>query len=98
MSDIKEDWQDISDRKRAERQSRLPVQWIIPDHELPTTDVLDVTKLCQEKGWLSAEELDITSQTVVQLSKALSTSKLTALAVVSAFAHRATIAHQLLNP
>jgi amidase len=89
-------WNAVVARKRAARQAALPAKWLIPEDDLPSDQHLDVTSLCAERrGWLSIEEVDITSKTVVELCKAIRTRRLTSLAVVSAFAHQATIAQQL---
>lgn len=97
MSDIKKDWKAVVVRKRAQRDALLPSQWLIPEHELPSGQVYDVTNICSDKGWLSPEELDITNKTVVDLAEIIKSGQVSALRVVSAFAHRATIAQQLLN-
>ena len=97
MSDIKKDWKAVVVRKRAQKDALLPSQWLISEHELPSEQVYDVTNICSEKGWLSPEKLDVTGKTVTELAKTIEAGKVSALAVVSAFAHRATIAQQLLN-
>jgi amidase len=97
MSEHDKDWKAVVNRKRAQRQALLPPQWLLPQHELPGQEVYDVTDICVEKGWLPAEELDITGKTVTELAKVIKDGKVSALTVVKAFAHRATIAQQLLN-
>jgi amidase len=90
------DWNAVVARKRAARQAALPAKWLIPEDDLPSDKHLDVTALCAERrSWLSIEEVDITSKTVAELCKAIRTRRLTSLAIVSAFAHQATIAQQL---
>lgn len=98
MEQTKENWKAVVAQKRAARQALLPSKWLIPDHELPTEEVLDVTNLCAEKEWLSPKELNITLKTVTALSALIAEGRVSALEVVSAYAHRATIAQQLLNP
>lgn len=98
MAENKKDWQQIVSEKRAKRQSRLPPKWLVPDDELPAEGTLDVTSLCKDKGWLSTEELDITAKTVTALTSIIAAGQVSAVDVVSAFVHRATIAQQLLNP
>ena len=61
-------------------------------------EVLDVTQLIVERKWLEEEELAITGLSVVDLAAAVKECKYTAVAVVEAYAHRATIAQQLVNP
>jgi amidase len=92
-----ENWTTIRDRKQAERHALLPAKWLIPQDELPGSEVLDVMELCATRGWLDPSELDITGKTVTQLAAELKAGILSAVEVVSAFAHRATIAQQLLN-
>jgi amidase len=92
------DWKAVRDRKQADRQARLPAKWLVPEHELPGPDVQDTMDLCATRGWLSKEELSLTGMTVSQLVDEIKAGKVSAVEVVSAFAHRATIAQQLLNP
>lgn len=92
------DWRAVVVRKRAERESRLPKEWLVPEAELPEEGVKDVARLCAERGWLSKEELDITDSSVVQLASDLARGAWSAVEVVKAFAHRATVAQQLVNP
>jgi hypothetical protein len=68
MENPKKDWKAVVVRKRAAREALLPPKWLVPETELPTEEVYDVTNLCAEKGWLTPEELDITTKTVTQLS------------------------------
>ena len=98
MEDTKKDWKAVVERKRTARQALLPSQWLVPDVELPTEQVYDVTNLCAEKEWLTPEELNITSKTITALAALIAVGRVSALKVLSAFAHRATIAQQLLNP
>jgi amidase len=97
MSELDKNWKAVVDRKRAQRQALLPPRWLVPHHEIPGQEAYDVTNICAEKGWLTAEELDITGKTITELAKVIKDGKVSALTVVNAFAHRATIAQQLLN-
>lgn len=92
------DWKAVRDRKQADRQARLPAKWLVPDNELPGPEVKDTMDLCAARDWLSEEELSITGMTVTRLVDEIKAGKLSAVGVVSAFAHRATIAQQLLKP
>jgi hypothetical protein len=98
MEETNKDWKAVVIRKREARQALLPSQWLIPADELPTEEVYDVTNLCAEKEWLTPEELNITTKTITALAALIAVGRVSALEVVSAFAHRATIAQQLLNP
>jgi amidase len=97
MVSLENDWEEVVERKRAARQALLPAEWLIAEDELPSDQVLDVTSLCAERGWLSEEELGITTKTIVRLSEEIKTGQLSSGKVVSAFAHRATISQQLTN-
>ncbi|KAK4183146.1 amidase signature domain-containing protein [Podospora australis] len=56
----------------------------------------NVTAIPRECGLLTSEEIDITeTYTAVQLAAAIASKQLTSVAVVTAFAKRAAIAHQL---
>jgi amidase len=98
MEVTKKDWKAVVIRKIEARQALLPSQWLVPADELPTEEVYDVTNLCAKNEWLTPEELNITSKTITALAALIAVGKVSALEVVSAFAHRATIAQQLLNP
>lgn len=91
-------WEDIVQKKLDERQDRLPAKWLVPEAELPNETMTDVSKLCATNKWLVDKELAITSLSVVNLAKAIADKRYTAVQVVEAFAHRATIAQQLINP
>lgn len=91
-------WEITVQQKIAERQTRLPTKWLVPEADLPDDDTLDVSKLCLEKSWLTPTELQITKLIVTQLAQAIADRKFTSVQVVEAFAHRATIAQQLINP
>jgi amidase len=98
MEVTKKVWKAVVERKRTAREALLPPQWLIPADELPTEEVYDVTNLCAEKEWLTPEELNITTKTITALAALIAVGRVSALEVISAFAHRATIAQQLLNP
>jgi amidase len=97
MTETHPNWKEVVVRKRATREALLPKKWLVPDSNLPSEDVFDVTALCAQKGWLSDLKLEIASKTVTELSEEIKTGRLTSVQVISAFAHRATIAHQLTN-
>lgn len=89
-------WEVAVQQKTAERQDRLPAKWLVPEAGLPGDEVLDVSTLAA--GWLTSTELAITQLTVTRLAKAIADRKFTSIQVVEAYAHRATIAQQLINP
>lgn len=96
-----EPWQAIAARKREEAAKKIPVEWKLPSKytdgisETSTASVLHVPKEC---GLLSARELEITEKyDAVDLIKAISTARFTALEVTVAFCKRAAIAQQLVS-
>jgi amidase len=91
------EWQATALRKRAERQSRLPLKWLVPEDELPSSEITDVTGLSEKKGWINQREADITSLDMVALAAAIKERQYSSVEVVEGFAHRATIAQQLVN-
>jgi amidase len=92
------DWRSTAERKQQERLALLPDKWIIDPSQLPAESHLDVTGLCDTLEWLNKEELTITSLSVVDLAAAIKDGRYSAVTVIEAFAHRSTIAQQLVNP
>ncbi|VUC36415.1 unnamed protein product [Clonostachys rosea] len=95
-------WQAIARRKQADRDACIPSQWRIPLAYVPKDPP------CFEDGpqfvlhvpaaVLSAEEIEITeSYNISALVAAMTSRKLLAETVISAFCHRAAVAHQLTN-
>jgi amidase len=93
----KKDWRQIAQHKKEEREGRLPAKWRIEADDIPSDEVLDVSQLCVGRKWLDEEELAITGLSAVDLAAAIKARKYTALTVIEAFGHRATIAQQLVN-
>ncbi|KAI7555605.1 amidase, partial [Hortaea werneckii] len=95
MSEI---WQEIAARKQRERADRIPSQWKLSPSHIPhesRTNLLSVPRGC---GLLSEQELDVTDNyDAFALVAALSSGKLKAVDVTTAFCKRAAIAHQLTN-
>ncbi|CCH44886.1 hypothetical protein BN7_4455 [Wickerhamomyces ciferrii] len=77
------------------RDSSFPKEWLIPESELPKTT--NVIKFIENSNYLTPEELEITGSSALQLLDAIKDHKYTSLTITKAFAHRATIAHQLTN-
>jgi len=65
--------------------------------KLPPPSRLNVIGFTAESGILTAKELEITSKPAADLSKELSTGKLTCLEVATAFCKAAAVAHQVTN-
>ena len=97
-------WQPLARRKQSYRASKIPSKWRMKQSLLPKDppqlsqgpqNVLAVPREC---GLLSAAEITITEDhTVKSLLSALSSRKLSAEAVTTAFCKRAAIAQQLTN-
>jgi amidase len=98
VKETKKDLEQVAQDKRAEGEARSPQKWLITPPDLPSDDTLDVTGLCAGRGWLSKQELIITNSSMVQIASDVKEGRYTAEEVIEAFAHRATIAHQLVNP
>lgn len=91
-------WKEAVEIKRKERQSRLPAKWLIPSDQLPSSDALNVQNLPRILGWLSDREIEITEADISTILSKIANRQWTSREVTEAFAHRTTIAHQLLNP
>lgn len=89
------DWRAIAQRKQHERRARLPAKWSIGPEDLPKESDLDVTRVYVK--WMKEEDREITSLSVVALAAAMKDRKYAAVKVIEAFAHRATIAQQMVN-
>jgi amidase len=92
------DWKSIAQRKQQDRLGLLPTKWTIDSGQFPADSTLDVTQLCDTLEWLNEEELAITGLSVVELAAAIRDGKYSSTTVIEAYAHRATIAQQLVNP
>lgn len=93
-----EKWQDIAARKQRERADRIPFQWKLSPAHIPAESRTNVLSVPRECGLLSEQELNITeNHDASALVAALSSGKLKAVDVTTAFCKRAAIAHQLTN-
>lgn len=89
-------WKAIAQRKRAERQSRIPSAWLLSNPPSPST--LDVLSIPRISGILTSHELSITENfDATSLADAIRSHKLTAEEVTIAFCKRAAIAQQVCN-
>lgn len=91
-------WEEAVSTKRRERESKLPPKWLIPSDQLPPSDVLNVQNVPETLGCLSEREIGITGAGVSEILSKIASRQWTSREVTEAFAHRTTIAHQLLNP
>ncbi|KAK6411887.1 hypothetical protein LTR95_018034, partial [Oleoguttula sp. CCFEE 5521] len=88
-----EPWRAIAERKRAERQSRIPKAWLIPSPPSGNGNLIG-----KHLDILSKPELHITQDfDATDLLSALTARKLTSEDVTTAFCKRAAIAQQLTN-
>ncbi|PSS37707.1 hypothetical protein PHLCEN_2v400 [Hermanssonia centrifuga] len=88
-------WRELVADKRRRQNESIPKEWLITT---PPQSLLDVTKVPEQCGLLSAKELDITNTVdVAVLLNKLATSQWSAVEVTTAFCKRAIIAHQLVN-
>lgn len=92
-------WKPHIDEYRAQLKAGVLDQFKAPEHLLPSQEELDngmdVTEFA--KKVLTPEEIAITETPGTELAAQLAAGKLTAVEVFTAFAKRATIAHQLTN-
>lgn len=88
------DWKAKGAAKREAIRAAIPKEWIIEG--ISPTTVPRALDFPFEKH-MSAEEMEITSLSVVELLKRIAQGKYKAVSVARAFAHRAAIAHQLVN-
>lgn len=88
-------FESLKRRYLSEFAAKVPKELVLPREviENPPKDVTGIPASC---GLLTPEELDITEKyDVWGLAEAIAAKKLTSVAVVTAFAKRAIIAHQL---
>jgi len=88
------DWEAKAAAKRETIINSIPKEWIIPDVS-PSTVPRAMDFPFQDH--LSAQELEITALSAIPLLERISKGEYTAVDVARAFAHRAAIAHQLVN-
>ncbi|OAA45372.1 Amidase family protein [Cordyceps fumosorosea ARSEF 2679] len=91
-------WENVVNRKRAEREALLPSEWKVtaPSNETSFSPREVVIK----SGILSTEELDITDTSkydLTETAKRIASGNLSAEKVVTAFCKRATATHSLAN-
>ncbi|KAL4931441.1 amidase signature domain-containing protein [Aspergillus undulatus] len=92
-------WEAIAQRKRAERASRIPKEWLLPD-AIASNSTASPVGLPERSDLLSQREQDLTSpetHDATSLLYGLSTFAVSSTELVTAFCKRAAIAHQLTN-
>ncbi|KAG9666107.1 amidase, partial [Aureobasidium melanogenum] len=89
-------WTEISHRKREALQSLIPPEWRLPASRIAAAATCpDVSVLVSTE--LSHNERLITESGVALILTSIATGEMTSFEVMSAFCHRAAVAHQLAN-
>ncbi|KAF4547646.1 Acetamidase-like protein 3 [Elsinoe fawcettii] len=89
------DWKKVASDKRDSVLSLIPKQWRIPAPP-PTKEQRNVTGAFIQQ-YLSKKEIEITETDATKIVEKASDKTWTALEIAQAFAHRAAVAHQLVN-
>jgi Asp-tRNA(Asn)/Glu-tRNA(Gln) amidotransferase A subunit family amidase len=98
--DAEKPWIDIARRKRAQRDADIPVDWRLDQNYLPKDngDPENVLAIPHQCGILTAKELQITSNyNAGGIIREITSRRMTAKQVATAFCKRAAIAQQLTN-
>lgn len=90
-------YKEIASKKRLERDLKFNKKWLIPEEKLPGKEVKDVLTWPVKSGYLSEKEIAITESSLVEIAEKIKSKTWTAYDVASAYCHRASIAHQLVN-
>src|SRR5579871_4412374 len=89
-------WEAIASRKRAEQQSRIPEEWLLPAP--PPSSLSDLRSIPHTSSIISQRELLITTNhDATSLLAAIRSKRYTSKEVTTAFCKRAAIAQQLTN-
>lgn len=94
---LKEPWQDIAAKKRAQRDSKVPAEWRIPEALLPLTQRNSVQNFPVESGMFTARELLITETTASEAVEKMASAEWSAVEVIKAICKRAAVAQQIVN-
>ncbi|KAJ8142356.1 hypothetical protein OY671_004500 [Metschnikowia pulcherrima] len=90
-------YKDIALKKRQQRDTQFKKEWLVPESQLPSANTKDVSTWIEDSGVLSKSEQEITSALAESIVENIKAKKWTAVEVVKAFCHRASVAHQLTN-
>ncbi|KIN08369.1 hypothetical protein OIDMADRAFT_37551 [Oidiodendron maius Zn] len=96
MGSISLTWQDLAEKKRQSLLDLIPSEWCIPLPIPSAKERRDVTGAYTHQ-FLSPHEIAITETNAAEIVKNTCNGSWTATEVVTAFCHRAALAHQLLN-
>jgi amidase len=93
------DWQKIHAAKKAEQTDRIPKDWILEEEKFPAQSTIDVRPVAVTCGILSDRELEITGKghDATSLAAAIAKGQYSAVEVVTSFAKRAAVGHQICN-
>ncbi|KAH8809188.1 amidase signature domain-containing protein, partial [Xylogone sp. PMI_703] len=92
----KQSWQELAENKRQAVRGLIPPKWRLP-LPLPSYETQkDVTGPYIHK-YLTSREIEITEADAVKIVKQTKSGQWTATEVITAFCHRAALAHQLTN-
>jgi amidase len=87
-------WEERAAKKRASILAAIPPEWRLPE-PLPSTEAQKVVAGSYVQQFLSAREIEITESDAVAITEQTTSGKWKAAEVVTAFCHRAALAHQL---
>ncbi|KAF3025950.1 hypothetical protein E8E14_014966 [Neopestalotiopsis sp. 37M] len=94
---VQDSWQTIAARKQAERASKIPKEWLIPESLLPAADKEFVQDFPATSGLFTEKELVITESTASEVVDKIAAGEWTALEVTKAVCKRTSVAQQLIN-
>jgi len=89
-------YKDIVAHKISERDAQFPSKWLVPEDQLPSES--DISQFIKSSNLLTTQELDITESSATYILHQIRSQEWSSLQVITAFAHRASIANQLVNP
>lgn len=90
-------WKAIAAQKQAQRSSKIPAEWIIPDGSLPSPDEIFVQDFPHKSGFFTERELQLTESTASEVVARIAAGEWTATEVTTAVCKRAAVAQQLIN-
>lgn len=89
-------WIEISQRKKEALQNLIPPQWRLSASRIAdVATCLDVSSIVSAE--LSYNERRITESAVADILTSIATGEMTSHEVISAYCHRAAVAHQLVR-
>ncbi|KAG6880002.1 hypothetical protein C0992_008209 [Termitomyces sp. T32_za158] len=86
-------WKSLAAAKKSSQQASIPKEWTLTN--LPSSDELNVLTFPENCGLLTLKEVEITNTHVDVLLNKLANAEWSSVAVTTAFAKRAIVAHQL---